>query len=294
MDDAESDSMRSAGMESGGATSPDCADPPSAIARAWRPADLRPFADACAQALAAVDFADLPASVAKLLTTLCNVRSLLITRYERGASPKTLFHTVGDDDVAATITMYERGPYKLDPFFLACVVDGRSGVFRLSEIAPDNFTRTSYYLDFYRRLRMGEEVGLIIPTGDGIGIVISLESGNADARFRDIELQWLAAAFPIVHAAVSRQWAQGNRENVGDRQPSINDLFEGFGRGVLSNRECEVVRLILQGHSSASIAVQLGIATGTVKMHRKHAYQKLAVSSQAQLFQRFMASVGAE
>ena len=60
--------------------------------------------------------------------------------------------------------------------------------------------------------------------------------------------------------------------------------MQTFGSGVLTPREPEVVRLILQGHSTPSAAAYLGIAQGTVKVHRHHAYAKLGISSQAELF----------
>jgi DNA-binding CsgD family transcriptional regulator len=64
--------------------------------------------------------------------------------------------------------------------------------------------------------------------------------------------------------------------------------FEHFGQGVLSPREQMVVQLVLRGHSAASIARNLDIAEGTVKNHRKSVYAKLGISSQRELFSRFI------
>ncbi|MFO1435651.1 MAG: helix-turn-helix transcriptional regulator [Gammaproteobacteria bacterium] len=259
--------------------------------RSIAPADLQEVAQLCADLVFSRTDVELGANLAAVASRLSTPRSVIVTYCQPGGPPQTLFHNIDDRAVAATIDLYERGPFRLDPFFLACINDRRQGVFRLSAIAPDNFTRTAYYLDFYRRLRMGEEVGVLLPLPEEAGIIVSLESGAADARFRTIEIEWLSAVFPMLAAAVSQYW-NTRQKKVAKADTSIDGLFAGFGKGVLSNRECEVVRLILQGHSSASIAAQLGIAAGTVKMHRKHAYQKLAVSSQAQLFQRFMSTIG--
>ena len=46
--------------------------------------------------------------------------------------------------------------------------------------------------------------------------------------------------------------------------------------------------LLLAGHSTKSAARELAISDGTVKVHRKHIYQRLAVSSQTQLFRLFL------
>ncbi len=67
--------------------------------------------------------------------------------------------------------------------------------------------------------------------------------------------------------------------------------FASFGREVLTAREQEIVRLLLAGHSTKSAARELDISDGTVKVHRKHIYQRLDVSSQSQLFQLFLEHV---
>ena len=55
-----------------------------------------------------------------------------------------------------------------------------------------------------------------------------------------------------------------------------------------TEREREITQLILRGHSSQSIAFNLGISLGTVKTHRKNAYAKLGISSQSELLSLFL------
>ena len=52
----------------------------------------------------------------------------------------------------------------------------------------------------------------------------------------------------------------------------------------LAKRQAEVAFLVLQGHSSMSIGLRLGISTQTVKVFRKQLYKRCGVSSQAELF----------
>jgi DNA-binding CsgD family transcriptional regulator len=52
-----------------------------------------------------------------------------------------------------------------------------------------------------------------------------------------------------------------------------------------------VINLVLHGHSTRTIADRLSISVETVKLHRKHAYAKLEVSSQAELFYLFLDSL---
>jgi DNA-binding CsgD family transcriptional regulator len=57
---------------------------------------------------------------------------------------------------------------------------------------------------------------------------------------------------------------------------------------VLTRREQQVIELVLLGNSTRLVADKLGISAETVKLHRKHAYAKLDISSQAELFYLFV------
>jgi len=58
----------------------------------------------------------------------------------------------------------------------------------------------------------------------------------------------------------------------------------------LTEREKEVLKLIVSGHTSKEIADDLGISKLTVDTHRKHIQQKLGVSKQVDLLKVAMQS----
>jgi DNA-binding CsgD family transcriptional regulator len=64
-----------------------------------------------------------------------------------------------------------------------------------------------------------------------------------------------------------------------------------FGTSRLSDREAEVARLILQGHSSKAIARILGNSPETVKFFRKRIHTKLGLASSAELFSLFLTAL---
>ena len=68
----------------------------------------------------------------------------------------------------------------------------------------------------------------------------------------------------------------------------VEMAFNTFGDGLLTDREQQIIGLILQGHSSKSVASTLGITPGTVKVHRKNIYTRLKISTQSQLFSQFL------
>ncbi len=60
----------------------------------------------------------------------------------------------------------------------------------------------------------------------------------------------------------------------------------------LSEREKEVVRLVLQGKSNKQIAMTLGISSRTVEFHLKNVYAKLQVSSRIELILKLVNTTG--
>jgi len=57
---------------------------------------------------------------------------------------------------------------------------------------------------------------------------------------------------------------------------------------VLTQREREITQLLLRGHSTKSVARRLNIAPGTVMVHKRNLFSKLGVTSQLELFSRFI------
>jgi two-component system, NarL family, response regulator NreC len=55
------------------------------------------------------------------------------------------------------------------------------------------------------------------------------------------------------------------------------------GRGKLTPRELEVLRLIALGHTSVEIARQLGLSPRTIETHRARVHRKLALATRAEL-----------
>lgn len=62
-----------------------------------------------------------------------------------------------------------------------------------------------------------------------------------------------------------------------------NSISSGeSGKGILSRRQLEVLKLIQSGKSNNAIADELGLSTGTVKMHVSGIFKKLKVSNRTE------------
>ena len=118
-------------------------------------------------------------------------------------------------------------------------------------------------------------------------------SGRTEKRFTRNELRCLHLIEPIVMSALRRFWeGQEVQKSLGDRDRGMHQrltrCFENFGEGVLTQREREITQLLLRGHSSKSIARELGIAPGTVMVHKRNLFGKLGITSQYELFSSFI------
>jgi len=193
------------------------------------------------------------------------------------------------------IQRYLVGPYLLDPVRQACI-EGRRGVLRLADIAPDGFQASEYYRSFYVSHGLADEVNILIDLAGAGGLALSMGRLAGHGAFAAEDLAKLRAIEPLVGAAARRHWGAVLVDGEGEGQALHRQLkraFERFGEGCLTEREAEVARLILRGHSSKSVAHALAISTDTVGVHRKNIHAKLGISSQGELFSQFIASVTA-
>ena len=67
-----------------------------------------------------------------------------------------------------------------------------------------------------------------------------------------------------------------------DKRPATGAVPGSGMSDRLSSRECEVLRMVASGNTSAEIGVQLEISTMTVNTHIKNIYRKLQVRTRAQ------------
>lgn len=225
-----------------------------------------------------------PTALRQFISQFSAFDSMIITRYTPSAPPISLYQDLDDMQAAISVQFYATGPYLLDPLYLACKSGKGPGVFRTLDLAPEAFFRSEYYRAFYRNIRISDEVGVLIESGPEDWINVSLARIARKSRFAPEEINQLQQVLPILSAAILRHWDIGQDESQTEDAGQLEDRLETFGADLLSPREAEIIRLVLQGHSTPSAAAYLGISEGTVKVHRHHAYAKLGISSQAELF----------
>jgi DNA-binding CsgD family transcriptional regulator len=235
-----------------------------------------------------------------LMSSLVHLDHVVVFAYSGKERPIDLFRTFDPDENVVFVTLYQAGPYLLDPFYHTAV-ERLEGVFRMRELAPDRFFSSEYYRTYYVQTGLAEEIGFFVPLPEDITVVLSLMRKQDSGPFQAKEFALLKAAEKTVAKFVRHYWAslaprfevqRHTGANLGKRG-SKGEIEEQAGDAVwrelnLTNRETAIVDLVLRGHSSESIGLKLNISTGTVKVHRRNVYRKLNISSQTQLLSIYL------
>ncbi len=239
--------------------------------------------------------ADSKAVAEHLVTFVCatvsnNGTSLLA--FHTDAAPEVLGHSLVPSRARHYLDRYIAGPYLLDPLYQMALRLTEPTMCRFRDTQPDRFHSSEYYRQYVERTHLVDEMDFLLRTSPTSALV--LVCGRMEKRFTKLELGRLQLIKPIVHSAMHRAWDSrdviGSHDEQGMHQ-RLTECFENFGEDALTQREREVTQLLLRGHSSKSIARELGIAPGTVMVHKRNLFAKLGITSQYELFSSFIDSL---
>ena len=250
----------------------------------------------CIDAIGAEDF---PLRLVEVLKSLTEIDNVVVFAYYQSEKPLCLFHTFSTENRVIFVDDYLKGPYLLDPFFKACARQIDSGLYRLRDIAPDRFYQSEYHRSYYVRTGLAEEICFTFYLQHGVAVVVSLMRSGESSRYSARQFRLLESVAPIVISLAQRHWQDvpeqfdaGNTANsTHDERSLIEDTVSTLFGPRITPRETQVVAQVLEGHSSDSIAKNLAISVGTVRIHRRNIYAKLQISSQQELFAIFFKKI---
>lgn len=192
--------------------------------------------------------------------------------------------------------LYLTGAYLLDPFHDLHIQQVPPGLYRLSDFAPDQFQRNRYFLDYYRKTTMVDEIAFVAYPSSGVSLHMCLgRDGFSNQRFSARDMRTARRIAPLVVMLTRTHWHNltSGGESAEDALTSkLINALKARHKIFLSPRQAEVAVLVLRGHSSVSIGLKLGISPQTVKVFRKQLYKRCRISSQAELFQLMLPLLG--
>ena len=214
--------------------------------------------------------------------------------FHRDAPPEVIHHTLEPKGRQHYLDRYLAGPYLLDPLYQLALRDDKPFTCRFRDQTPDRFRSSEYYRQYCERTHLLDEMDFLLDVSGNS--VLALVVGRRDKMFTKAELERLRLIGTIVGAAMQNIWdrwvvsaGQGGRNDSLHRR--LTKCFDNFGESLLTQRERQITQLLLRGHSAKSIARELDIAPGTVMVHKRNLFSKLGISSQYELFSRFIADL---
>lgn len=230
-----------------------------------------------------------PEVMIESLQHLAHFDTCFIATYKQQFKP-IIVHTSYILESQKNIRSFVNKAYLLDPLYNAINQGAASGLYRLIDLAPDCFEQSAQYKSCYSDFDLSDEIIFLTHIDDQVSFTISLGRTSNLGSISRIELNRLKSIQPIIHAMCQQFWQAQSSQYVHDEgsRDSLEHAIGTFASSVLTPREKQITSLVLQGHSSKSLAEQLHISVGTVKVHRKSIYVKLNVSSESELFSLFI------
>lgn len=228
-----------------------------------------------------------PKHFATLCQNIAQADSAHLSAFFAEGRPAEIYASRTDPETIDALALYLDVAFVLDPFYQLFLTTHEDRVDSLGDIAPDDFRRSEYYAKFFRALSLSDECGVTLPMGSGAALFLSLGTQGA----RRIRTAHLREALPLVAALARRHWTvltPDRFDGTGRLAAQLDAAFVEFGNSVLSPREGQIARMILQGHSSKAIANTFGNSPETIKVHRKRIYTKLSVTGQGELLSLFL------
>ncbi len=213
--------------------------------------------------------------------------NLIILAYRDAGPPQVLFRQTALPQVFSQLdTTYLGGAYLLDPYHDLHLNRVPAGVYRLTDIAPDAFQRSRYFLEYYRQTTLLDEMTFIAYPVPGVSLNLCLGRDAASGRvFSGADVALCQRVAPLIVALAEQHWS-GLAAETGPADDVAGDLIAALAARQIeiTARQAEVALLILRGHSTPSIGLRLGVSPQTVKVFRKQLYARCGLSSQAELF----------
>ncbi len=240
--------------------------------------------------------------LADLLSGQFGHRSFHIFLYHKHHAPTVLASFPEPTLHLRGLNNYLTYTYVINPAYRAFQIGKPAGVYMISDFfqgdnpqMPDGNELDVHIEDSeaigYRTpgwpKNMAEVIALVnLPNGTALDFSFLTPLGSPETQACCASIKTI---FPILDSVILRQFAL-NPSSLDAINSGMNQetRFHDFGAETLTEREREIVQLILIGHSSKSIALTLGISLPTVKSHRRNVYSKLDISSQAELFSLFL------
>ena len=256
---------------------------------------LSEFSVQAANLLTYIRTESFPSRLADMFKQLVPTDNVMIMVYPGKSLPKIEYNDIPPDDRITMVEQFVAGAFLLDPYYLAATKYGKNGFFHIKEIIPAGFEDSEYNRIYYKLSGLSDECGYVMQLKDDGKTFINISLGQIDISesYSKEHLKNLSDITPMIEALIKYHWQPNDSdpELQMDMRMQLEMALKCFGNSILTERENQMVQMILHGYSSKAIAERFSISVETVKLHRKNAYAKLDLGTQGELFNLFIESL---
>ncbi|AZC37768.1 MULTISPECIES: helix-turn-helix transcriptional regulator [Pseudomonas] len=216
--------------------------------------------------------------------------TFILKAYDHGSDlPIIISHDIPAHRHYQYFEIYFASAYKDDPLLDKLRYDGTGSVIQINA-STCSLKNSAYYRTYYEDLHLHDEIDILLPVAPRQSLVLSI--GRRGGVAHEDELATLSSVYPLIECLLKNFWKQRSVKQDAHLMPhSIETRLARFGEELLTVREREITRWMLQGKCTKEIARLLEISAQTVKVHRRNIYAKLGVNTELQLCSRFAATV---
>ncbi|WP_299668482.1 helix-turn-helix transcriptional regulator [uncultured Ruegeria sp.] len=224
-----------------------------------------------------------------LIEEAFDIDNFLVLGYQGEGKPSILFRRSQSAAVHAELeSRYVPTLYVLDPFYSVHLEKYPSGSYRLRDISPDRFKTTNYFLEYYQKTTLLDEIAFIayVKNGWTINVCVGRDE-TSGSLFGKGSLRQAKELAPCIGSLLERHFSTSElppEEGFPSLDAILIERLEIHHEISITLRQAQVAVLLLRGHSSKSIAEELGVSWQTVRVFRRQLYARCNVSSQAELF----------
>lgn len=248
------------------------------------------FATALGHAISSLASYDEGRAIIDFFRRIVSFDTCSVIKYKKHDGLQVLFHNIPREGRHTVFDLYLAETYLLDPIYIVAQQKNNETLIMLHEILPDAFRRSAYFKNYYRALNVADEIAVLARKDQDEFMLVSFIRSTPRQRFPLHEIKRMRVLLPAV-TSLCRLFDAANSAAMTESQkfkPRLRDVLQKDSFSVLTQRERDVVAMMLAGHSSKSIARVLGISDGTVRNHKKNIYLKLSIQSQGALFALFL------
>jgi len=237
--------------------------------------------------------ANFPRLFASFLGEWVPAQEIVLFEFRKGLQPLVIFAS-GGEKIDADLRKYLSGLYLFDPFFETFQNTDKRGVLHISQDSIENFNQSRFYQRYFRSLSAKNEVGSLLDVGQDICVHVSILIDDASTDQLERVVNVMGDIDHVCTSLFKMHYGSGPQGEIDEIElrrsvhAQIVKSLMSFGSRELTQREKEIARFLLRGHSAKSMARLLDISPGTIGIHRSNIYKKMNVSSQAELSSLFL------